>query len=84
MVKTLEKRLRDALSGMPSDDVHAVVAFAEFLTQRRRIAGSEVEPLSDEEHARILSAMDGVAALSMVDGPPVSNREHDQYLYGSK
>ena len=84
MAETLENRLRAAVSEMPSEDVHAVVAFAEFLTQRRLALGSHVERLSDDEHARILAALDGVAALSMEDGAPVSNREHDQYLYGGK
>lgn len=52
MAETLEKRLREVLSEMPSEDIHAVVAFAEFLTQRRRVSESEVGPLSDEDHAR--------------------------------
>ena len=29
-----------------------------------------------------MATLDGVAELSLKEGPPVSNREHDQYLYG--
>jgi hypothetical protein len=29
-----------------------------------------------------VSIMDSVAALSIKKGPPVSNRKHDQYLFG--
>lgn len=39
--------------------------------------------ISESEHVRILSALDAVSALSLETGPPVSNRDHDRYLYGS-
>ena len=82
MAETIEKRLREALAGMPAEDMHAVAAFAEFLSQKRSVSRSERARLSEEEHARVLAAMDAVAALSMKQGPPVSNRQHDHYLYG--
>jgi hypothetical protein len=62
--------------------VNAVVAFAQFLRERREADknnGSEGE-LSEEEHARILRELDAVVALSVETGPPVSNREHDRIV----
>jgi hypothetical protein len=44
---------------------------------------SETE-ISEAEHARILRRLDRVAALSLVSGPSVSNRDHDRYLYGGQ
>ena len=82
MAETIEQRLREALAGMPPEDVYAVAAFADFLRHRRRTWGGGLKRLSEEEHARIVAALDEVAALSMEHGPPVSNRQHDQYLYG--
>lgn len=38
--------------------------------------------ISEAEHMRILSALEAVSALSLEKGPPVSNRDHDRYLYG--
>ena len=85
MAETLEKRLSKVLSDMPSEDVHAVAAFAEFLTQRRQTQRTDGErKLTDEEHTRIVAALDGVVALSMEEGPSVSNRDHDKYLYGGE
>jgi len=40
--------------------------------------------ISETEHARILSALEAVSALSLEKGPPVTNRDHDRYLYGSQ
>ena len=59
-------------------------AFAQFLLERsqgERETRSQDE-LSEVEHARILRALDAVAALSSATGPVVSNRDHDRYLYG--
>jgi len=72
------------LSALPPEDVYAIVAFAQFLSERHQIAmesGSQDE-LSEAEHTRILHVLDAVAALSAATGPPVSNRDHDHYLYG--
>jgi hypothetical protein len=40
--------------------------------------------ISEAEHARILGVLNGVTALSVQTGPPVSNRDHDGYLYGGQ
>jgi len=70
---------------MPAEDVHAVAAFAEFLANRRQSQDADGEKhVSEEEHARVLAALDAVTALSTEQGPPVSNRGHDQILYGAK
>ncbi|MBI3302223.1 MAG: hypothetical protein HYZ72_09150 [Deltaproteobacteria bacterium] len=84
MEQTFEQRLREVLAGLPSEDIHAIVAFAQFLYDRRQAekGSSRAKELSDAEHARILNVLDAVAALSEETGPPVSNRDHDRYLYG--
>jgi hypothetical protein len=84
MEPSLEQRLREVLSDLPSEDVYAIVAFAQFLSTRRQVekeTGEESE-LSEPEHTRILHVLDAVAELSTKTGPPVSNRDHDRYLYG--
>jgi hypothetical protein len=86
MEPTLEQRLRDVLAEFPPEDVHTIAAFAEFLWERRQAEGQTVTAeaeLSEEQHNRILQVLDAVAALSAETGPPVSNRDHDRYLYGS-
>ena len=35
MIENLEQRLRTVLSDLPPENVHAVAAFADFLTQQR-------------------------------------------------
>jgi hypothetical protein len=84
MEQALERRLREALMNLPPEDVHAIVAFAQFLFERRQAEKSVAEEvaLSDEEHIRILRILDAVAELSTKTGPPISNRDHDRYLYG--
>lgn len=84
MEQIIEEKLQEVLAELPPEDVHAVVAFAQFLRDRHpteKTDGTERE-LSEVEHARILSVLDAVAALSEKTGPPVSNRDHDRYLYG--
>ncbi|MCJ7639062.1 MAG: hypothetical protein MUO70_04145 [Euryarchaeota archaeon] len=61
---------------MPIGEVRMVILFPEELQQ------NFPEKLSSEERRRIIATLDRVAELSLVEGPPVSNREHDQYLYG--
>jgi len=61
---------------MPIGEVRVVILFPEELQQ------DFPEKLSSEERRRIIATLDRVAELSLVEGPPVSNREHDQYLYG--
>ena len=83
MIENLERRLRAVLSDLPDEDIHAVAAFAEFLVQRRHGHGATRElQLTEAEHADIVAALDRVASLTLEQGPPVSNRDHDQYLYG--
>ena len=86
MEQPLEQQLRAALEELPSEDIHAVIAFAHFLqSQRLDKEKAKAEPeLSEAEYARILRVLDAVAVLSAETGPPVSNRNHDQHLYGSK
>jgi hypothetical protein len=84
MEQTVEDRLRELIGNLPPEDVNAIIAFAQFLFERRlavRETREEFE-LSDTEHATIVHVLDAVAALSADTGPPVSNREHDRYLYG--
>lgn len=78
-----EQEIRKVLSEFPPEDVEAVLTLVKSICQKRApvISPTELE-LSDAEHARILSALDAVAALSLENGPAVSNRDHDQYLYG--
>lgn len=60
----------------PAGEVRLVILYPEDVSQTRP------KKLSASERKRIVSTMDSVAALSSKKGPPVSNRNHDQYLYG--
>ncbi|OGP76462.1 MAG: hypothetical protein A2V86_12645 [Deltaproteobacteria bacterium RBG_16_49_23] len=60
----------------PVGEVRLVILYPEGINQGRS------KKLSPAERKRIVSIMDSVAALSLKKGPPVSNRNHDQYLYG--
>jgi hypothetical protein len=84
MEQGLKERLREVLVDLSPKDVHAIVAFAQFLYERRQAEHTTDEEvgLSEIEHARILSVLDEVAALSAETGPPVCNRDHDRHLYG--
>jgi len=85
MEPTLEQRLREVLAEFPPEDVRTIVTFAQFLWSRHQAEGQPVAAeaeLSEAEHNRILHVLDAVAALSAETGPPVSNRDHDRYLYG--
>lgn len=61
---------------IPVGEVRLVILLPDDLRQ------NFLQKLSPEERRRIVTALDGVAELSLREGPPVSNREHDQYLYG--
>jgi hypothetical protein len=81
---TPEQEIRKALSDLPAEDVEAVVTLVNSLCQKRTAAMVSAETeMSSTEHARLLSALDQVAALSSEQGPAVSNRDHDRYLYGN-
>ena len=86
MEQAIVQRFREVLDDLPPEDVHAIFAFAQFLSERRRVE-RETESkgeLTEAEHTKILRALDAVAALSAEaeTDPPVSNRDHDRYLYG--
>lgn len=81
MKRTPEQEIRKALSNLPPEDVEAVVTLVNSLCQKRTAALVSAEAvISDAEHARILSALDAVVALSLEKGPAVSNRTHDSWL----
>ena len=85
MEPILEQRLREVLAEFPPEDVRTIVAFARFLWSQHRAEGQPIAAeaeLSEAEHNRILQVLDAVAALSAETGPPVSNQNHDRYLYG--
>ena len=84
MKRTPEQEIRKALSHLPPEDVESVVTLVNSLCQKRTDAVVSTEAgLSEAEHARILSVLDSVAALSLEEGPAVSNRDHDRDLYGA-
>ncbi len=60
----------------PPGEVRVIILIPEDVSQE------VVQKVSPEERRRILATLDRVAALSLKEGPPVSNREHDKYLYG--
>jgi hypothetical protein len=66
--------------------VYAIIAFAQFLSECRQVAreAASKDELAEVDHTRILRVLDAVVALSSEAeaGPPVSNRDHDRYLYG--
>jgi hypothetical protein len=76
--RTAEQKIRRALSDLPPEDVEAVVSLVNSLCQKRaaKLTSKEAE-LSDAEHARILGLLDSVGALSLQEGPAVSNRDHE-------
>ena len=54
MEQTLEQRLREVLGHLPSEDVYAVVAFTQFLSERHQAAGETgaQDEISEAEHTR--------------------------------
>ncbi len=84
MIAGPEEKLRVALAKLASHEQEEVLDFAEFLAQRRAETMTPMERVSEEDHTRIIAALDAVAALSQETGPLVSNRDHDAYLYGKR
>jgi len=84
--QVLERRLHEALVELSPEDIHAVVAFAQFLRDRHqgKERGMVDAELSAVERVQILSEIDAGAALSAETGPPVCNRDHDRCLYDGK
>ena len=62
----------------PVGEVRLVILFPDDIYQ------ASSQKLSAEERRRIITVLDGVAGLSSRQGPPVSNREHDRYLYAGR
>lgn len=62
----------------PAGEVRLVILFPDLQRQ-------EAPPkLSPEERNRMMALLDSVAEKSLSEGPPVSNRDHNQYLYGGR
>jgi hypothetical protein len=80
----LKERIQEVWSSLPASEQAAVLDFAEFLAHRRRAMLTPEACLSEEEHARVVAALDAVTALSQETGPVVSNRTHDVELYGKR
>lgn len=57
-------------------EVRLVILFPEDIQREHP------KKLSPEERKRIIAIMDSVTEISSKKGPPVSNRKHDQYLFG--
>jgi hypothetical protein len=87
MEQAMVQRLREVLGDLPPEDVHAIIAFALFVSERRQAERETAskDKLTEAEHTKILRVLEAVAALSAEaeTGPPVSNRDHDRYLYGT-
>lgn len=82
MITSPEEQLRETWIKLPAHQQKEVLDFAEFLLHRRADRGAREEQLSEEEHQRMVAALDAVAVLSQETGPAVSNRNHDADLYG--
>jgi hypothetical protein len=82
MIASPEDRLREAWTKLPAHQQKEVLDFAEFLLYRQTDGEASEESLSEDEHRRLMAALDAVAILSMETGPTVSNRNHDTDLYG--
>jgi hypothetical protein len=84
MEQGMTQRLREILEDLPPEDVHAIIAFAQFLSERRHVEreNDSKDELTEEEHTTILRVLNAVADLSAETGSPVSNRDHDRHIYG--
>ena len=85
MEQSIEQQLCTVLADLAPEDVHAVVAFAQFLNNRRHTMDPRDldAELSEAEQSRIVDVLDEVTALSQETGPPENNRDHDLHLYRS-
>jgi hypothetical protein len=84
MEQGMTQRLREILEDLPPEDAHAIIAFAQFLSERRHVEreNDSKDELTEEEHTTILRVLNAVADLSAETGSPVSNRDHDRHIYG--
>ena len=82
---SIEKSVLKKLHNLPAEKQKEVLDFVESVWRKHREPRSgEESEISTAEQARIIQVLDGVAALSVEQGPPVSNRDHDSYLYGGR
>ena len=80
---SIEKSVLEKLRKLPLEKQKEVLDFVDSISQRHRSLKTEKEAeVSKAEHARIVRVLDSVAELSVETGPSVSNRDHDDYLYG--
>ena len=85
MMENLEEGLQTVPSDLPPEDVHVVAAFADFLTEQRRTRRANRDlQLAERTHADMIAVLDEVAGMTREQGPPVSTRDHDRYLYGGE
>ena len=82
MSASTEERLQEIWAKLPVREREEILDFAEFLAHRQGTPPTPEERLSEEEHTRLVAALEAVAALSQETGPAVSNRTHDIDLYG--
>ena len=61
---------------VPLGEVRVIILVPEDISLK---IGQKTSP---EERKRIVATLDKVTELSLKEGPPLSNREHDKYLYG--
>ena len=54
MEQALVQRLREVLGDLPPEDVYAIIAFAQFLSERRQVAreAASNDELAEVEHTR--------------------------------
>lgn len=78
---SIEKSVLEKLLNLPVEKQKEVLDFVDSIwRQHRGLKSAKEAEISKAEHARILRVLNGVAALSVETGPPVSNRDHDRYL----
>jgi adenine-specific DNA methylase len=82
MTMSIEKSVLEKFLQLPLEKQKEVLEFVESIWQKFRGSKKEESEISKSEHERILRVLDGVSALSVETGPPVSNRDHDSHLYG--
>ena len=79
-MKSIDERIKNLPPALKKE----VEEFVNSLLKKRRKKARPEAEISEAEHARILSALEAVSALSLEKGPPVTNRDHDRYLYGGQ
>lgn len=80
---SIEKSVLEKLLKLPVEKQKEVLDFVDSIWRKHSAVKNEGAEISEAEHARILQVLDNVAALSLMAGPSVSNRDHDRYLYNA-